>query len=209
MNKPQRGRGPGGFTLIEMLVVLCILIILMLFAVPALRTYVRQGKLWDVAFRTKSLMQRARLEVIRWSCPTIVRIVEADETKPARVEGFVDCDTDGVADPDKSDLGSFSLPSGVYLLAPPDREGKDSVGGLSPDPAGGDANVALFQSQYGTVDKIGGFRFGDDRGNFLEVWVEQAATARPEIHKCRLCTDADLRSDWYAQGAGGEQWIWK
>ncbi len=208
MKKPQCGRGRGGFTLIEMLVVLCIVIILMLFAVPALQTYVRQGKLLGVASQTKALMQRARFEVVRWSCPTIVRIVEAAGTKPARVEGFVDCDNDGVADADKPDLGSFPLPSGVYLLAPPDREGKDSVGGLSPDPAGGDANVALFKSQYGTIDKFGGFRFGDDRGNFLEVWVDQTAMARPEIHKCRLCT-ADVRSDWYAQGAGGEQWIWK
>ena len=184
------------------------MIVLLLFAVPALQTYVRQGKLLGVANQTRTLMQLARLEAIRRSCPTIVRIVEADEPQPARVEGFVDCDSDGVADADKPNTGSFPLPSGVYLLAPPDREGKDSVGKLRLDPADGDANVAIFQGG-GTIDEIGGFRFGDDRGNFLEVWVEPEALARAEIHKCRLCTDADNRTDWYAQGAGGEQWIWK
>jgi type II secretory pathway pseudopilin PulG len=211
MKKPQCGRGPSGFTLIEMLVVMVLMIALLLFAVPAFQTYVRQGKLWGVANQTKTLMQLARLEAVRRTCPTIIRIVEEDPLKgdPAQVEGFVDCDGDGVADADMPPtLGSFPLPSGVFLLAPPDREGADSVGKLSPDPAGGDAKVAIFLPR-GEIDEIGGFRFGDDRGNFLEVWVEPMASGRPEIYKCRVCTDAENRADWYAGGAGGEAWIWK
>lgn len=206
MKKPQCGRGRGGFTLIEMLVVLCIMIILMLFAVPALRTYVRQGKLWGVANQTRTLMQQARLEAIRRSCPTIVRIV--DTANPPRVEGFPDCDNDCVLDADKLSLNNFPLPGDVHFLAPPDLKGKDSIGDLSSVAACGDAHVAVFQPG-GLIQDPGGFRFGDDYGNFLEVWVASKATARPEIHKCLLCTDAANDADWYANGENGKAWVWK
>jgi prepilin-type N-terminal cleavage/methylation domain-containing protein len=208
MKQPQSGRGHGGFTLIEMLVVLALMMILMLFAVPALLTSMRQGKIRGIASETATLMRLARLEAIKRSCTSIVRIVDAAEANPAHVEGFADCDGDGVADADKPALGSFPLPSGVRFLAPPNLEFEASVGKLSADPAGGDAKVAIFQPN-GSIRDIGGFRFGDDLGNFLEVWVEPAATARIEIHKCRLCTDAANRADWYAAGAGGEAWQWK
>lgn len=204
MKKPQYGRSPSGFTLIEMLVVMALMIILLLFAVPALQTTMRQGKLRSAATDATSLMRLARLEAIRRSCTTLVRIVES----PPQVEGFTDCDEDGKADDDKPILGRFPLATGVHLMAPPNLEGKDSVEGFSADPNGGDANVAIFQPD-GSIDEIGGFRFGDDVGNFLEVWVEPEATARIEIRKCRLCTDAGNEADWYAQGAGGEAWTWK
>jgi prepilin-type N-terminal cleavage/methylation domain-containing protein len=208
MKEPQSGRSPSGFTLIEMLVVMALLIILILFAVPTLQTVMRQGKLRGIANETATLMRRARLEAIKRSCPSIVRMFDVDGTNPLRMEGFPDCDRDGVLDADKPTLGSFPLPSGVHFLAPPDLRGKDSVAGFSPDPAGGAANVAIFQPD-GSIQAIGGFRFGDDNGNFLEVWVDPAATARTEVHKCRLCTNADLRADWYASGDGGEVWEWK
>jgi prepilin-type N-terminal cleavage/methylation domain-containing protein len=205
MKKSQCGRGPGGFTLIEMLVVLCIVIILMLFAVPALQTYVRQGKLRGIASETAILMRLARLEAIKRSCQSVVRIVEGDS---ARVEGFPDCDGDCVLDADKPSLGRLPLPYGVHFLAPPNRTGKDSIGDLTSVAACGAAKVAVFQPD-GSIETPGGFRFGDDLGNFLEVWVAPKATARIEVHKCRLCTNADLREDWYAVGDGGEAWTWK
>lgn len=208
MKEAQSGRGHDGFTLIEMLVVLALMMILMLFAVPVLQTTMRQSKLRGIAGETATLMRRARLEAIKRSCTSIVRIVDTSGANPAHVEGFADCDGDGVADTDKPTLGTFPVPSGVRFLAPPDLEWKDSVGGLSPDPGGGAANVAIFQRD-GAIQDIGGFRFGDAVGNFLEVWAEPAATARIEVHKCRLCTDAANRTDWYASGDGGEAWQWQ
>jgi prepilin-type N-terminal cleavage/methylation domain-containing protein len=204
MKEPKPGRAPSGFTLIEMLAVLAIMIILMLFAVPVLQTTMRQSKLRAIVSETATLMRQARLEAIRRSCTSIVRIVE----EPPQVEGFSDCDKNGVADADKPALGSYPLPTGVSFLAPPDLAGEDSVAGFSLDPNFDPGpNVAIFQPD-GSIDESGGFRFADDRGNFLEVWVEPKATARVEIHKCRLCTDADNRADWYAAGAGGEAWTW-
>jgi prepilin-type N-terminal cleavage/methylation domain-containing protein len=207
MKDPQSGRSPSGFTLIEMLVVLALLMILMLFAVPALMTSMRQGKIRGITNQTANLMRLARLEAIRRSCQTIVKM---DETDPPRMEGFTDCDKDGVADADLPTLGSFPLPNGVRFLAPPNLEGKDSVEGLSVDPGGGAANVAIFLPNGSIQGNIpGGFRFGDESGNFLEVWVDPPATARIEIHKCLLCTDATNRADWYAAGDGGKAWEWK
>jgi prepilin-type N-terminal cleavage/methylation domain-containing protein len=209
MKEPQPGRGQSGFTLIETLVVLVLMVILMTFAVPSLFTTLRAGKLRGTATEVATLMRLARLEAIRRSCPAIVRVLAADASTPARIEGLVDCDGDGIHDADKSPLGTFPLPGRVYLLAPPDLEGEDSVAGLSPDPADAAApNVAIFNGD-GSVDEIGGFRFADEAGNFLEVWVEPAATARIEVHKCLLCTDAADRSDWYAQGDDGRAWEWK
>jgi hypothetical protein len=169
----------------------------------------RQGKIRGTATETATLMRLARLEAIKRSCTSIVRIAEAVDANPAHVEGFPDCDGDGLADANKPTLGSFPLPNGVHFLAPPNLAAEDSVGGLSTDPnPDGDANVAIFQPD-GSIRDIGGFRFGDDAGNFLEVWVAPAATARIEIHKCRACTDATDRTDWYAAGEGGEAWQWK
>jgi len=204
MKKPQSGRGPSGFTLIEMLVVLAILMILLLFAVPVLQTATRRSKLRGMANETATVMRLARLAAIKNSCPSIVKIVI--DSSP-RVEGFPDCDGNGVLDADKKTLGSFPLPYGVHFLAPPNLQGNASVGDLSADPGGGAANVAIFQPD-GSIAATGGFRFGDDNGNFLEVWVSPLATARIEVHKCLLCTDASDRTDWYANGDNGK-WVWK
>jgi prepilin-type N-terminal cleavage/methylation domain-containing protein len=204
MEKPRCGRGLRGFSLIEMLVVLALLITLMLIGVPALQTSMRQNKLRGIANDTATLMRLARLDAIRRSCTSVVRIVET----PPSVEGFPDCDLNGIADPDKPALGSFPVPRGVYHLAPPNLLGKPSVLGLSASPIPGDPNRAVFQPD-GSIQAIGGFHFGDDLGNFLEVWVSPAATARIEVLKCRTCLDANNRADWYASGDGGAAWTWK
>lgn len=125
------------------------------------------------------------------------------------MEGFADCNGDGIEDAGKKSLGRFPLASNVRFLAPPALAWADAVSGLSPDPANpGAPKVAIFQGD-GSVRDTGGFRFGDESGNFLEVRVAPAATARIEVRKCRACTDADDPTDWHAAGDGGEGWTWK
>jgi prepilin-type N-terminal cleavage/methylation domain-containing protein len=210
MKRERTGRAARGFTMIETLVVLVILGLLMLFAVPSLFTMMRQGKLRGAADETATLMRVARLEAIKQSCWTIVRPLVAAGGNPDRVEGLVDCNRDGVQDADRKPLGVIALPSRIHLLAPPNLTGMASVEGLSADPAGGALKVAIFQGD-GSVPVLGtgAFRFGDESGNFLEVRVSPAATARVEVRKCFACTDANDPDDWHANGEGGKAWTWK
>ncbi len=203
IKRERPSRAARGFTMIETLVVLVLMLILMTFAIPSLLAMVRQGKLRGTADEVATMMRLARLEAIKRSCPTIARILSADGTTPERVEVVVDCTGDGLQDADKSSLGTLPLPQRVHHLAPPALEGKDSVAGFSPDPAGGDANVAIFQGD-GSIRVPGGFRFGDETGNFLEVRVAPAATARIEVRKWD-----ETDSDWFANGQAGRAWTWK
>lgn len=199
-----------GFTLIELLVVMTLMLILMTLAVPVIWSTVRQGKIRGAASEVSTLMRRARLEAIKNSCPAIVRTVDAVGNEPARVEAFADCTQpmDGEPDADRPILGTIHLPNGVRFMAPPDVAGKDSIDLLSDNPADpSGAKVAIFQGD-GSVDETGAFRLGDDLGNFLEVRVAPAATARIELRKCLVCA-SDVPGDWRAQGEGGQSWVWK
>jgi prepilin-type N-terminal cleavage/methylation domain-containing protein len=207
-------RGVRGFTLIELLTVMALMLILMLFAVPSLMSTMRAAKIRGMASETATLMRQARLAAIKFSCPAIVRIVPADANGGDRVQGLTDCNGDGLVDAGQNPLGTYPLPTGVHFLAPGNKKDTDSVGFFSADPGGGAANVAIFQGD-GSIRDFGGFRFGDDLGNFLEVWVEPKATARVEVHKCLVCTNADDRNDWYAvgdtdgNGKAGAAWSFK
>jgi prepilin-type N-terminal cleavage/methylation domain-containing protein len=209
MQRQPTDRAARGFTLIETLVVLIIILTVALFTMPSVLATVRQGKLRGMANQTAVLMRLARLEAIRYGCPAVVRMAAAGGGQPAGVEGFADCNGDGLKDADKRSLGRFPMPRNVRLLAPPALEGKDAVADLSVDPTDPvGPKVAIFQAD-GSVRATGAFRFGDISGNFLEVRVDPAATARIEVRKCKACTNADDLSDWYAAGDGGGAWTWK
>jgi prepilin-type N-terminal cleavage/methylation domain-containing protein len=214
MKNPRSDRGVRGFTLIELLTVMALMLILMLFAVPTLQTTMRAAKIRGIASETATLMRQARLEAIKYSCPAIVRIVPADADGSDRVQALGDCNGDGLVDAGRSLLGTYPLPNGVHFLAPGGKKDKDSVGGFSPDPGGGAAKAAIFLGD-GSIQDFGGFHFGDQSGNYLEVWVAPKATARVEVHKCLACTNSDDRGDWYAvgdndgKGKAGAAWSFK
>ncbi|HEX4960124.1 MAG TPA: prepilin-type N-terminal cleavage/methylation domain-containing protein [Thermoanaerobaculia bacterium] len=209
MTIEKPGRGRSGFTLIEMLVVLALLMILMLLGMPQLFTAMRQAKLRGIAQETVGLMRQARLDAVKYSAQAVVRIVPPAGGQPGRVEAFSDRDSDGkLTAATEPILGRVELPRGVSFLAPPNSTDKDSVDGLTIDPADSSLpHVVIFQRD-GSVTDVGSFRFGDQVKNFVEVRVEPAATARIEVLKCRACTDATDHTDWYASGDGGEAWKW-
>lgn len=191
-------RGERGFTLIEMLVVMALMIVLMAIALPTLMTTMRAGKLRGVANQAAVLMRLARLDAIKHSAQGIVYIVPSAPGQPGRIEAFSDRNSNGAQEADEPILGTFVLPNGVDFVAPGGLVGAASVLDLTADADGG-PNEAVFQRD-GSILATGAFRIGDVPGNFLEVRIEPRATARVEVRKCLACTDPADSDDWQASG---------
>lgn len=196
----------GGFTLIELLVIIAIVMVLALFTWPALDKMIQRSRLLGFANEMAALMQRARLEAVKRSVPSVVRLdFETDE-----VVVFIDVDDDGVFTPDstvplgEADFELLRRPKSAHVaFAGPvgGVEGTDTVDGFSPNPENSDLpNQAVFNPN-GSIDALGSFRFSDVKGNVLEVRVAPQATARIELRKWD-------GSAFHAQREGGKAWEW-
>lgn len=219
-------RPSRGFTLVEALVVLAVVMLVLLLGFPALQNMIVRGKMEGAAQQASTLLRSARFEALKsggaagaarsWTARVVVKADFATD----EIVTFVDLH-DGLGEP-RSDLlfnpvagapakttdyelGRFRLPSGVQFWGPGDAvpEGADAVEGWTDDPAGaGLPPLAVFRSD-GTIEEAGALRLGDGRGNRLEVRVSPEATARVEVRKL----DAD--GVWRARGDGGKTWEWK
>jgi prepilin-type N-terminal cleavage/methylation domain-containing protein len=196
--------GNRGFTLIEALVVLAIVSVLLMLTVPSMMTTLRQSKIRGIAQETAVLMRLARLEAIKRSTCASVRILDATPGQVQRVEATSDPDCDP-ATPGTRVLATFPLPIGVSFREPGGGEWEASVKGFTDDP-NADPPMAFFE-RNGSIRHPGAFRFGDVPGNYLEVQVAPAATARVELRKWR--GPGFLDTDWLASGEGGKAWDWK
>lgn len=201
-------RRVAGFSFIEVLVVLAIMATLLLFAIPALWTMMRQSKLRGVARETQGLMRLARLDAIKYSAQGVVRIVEGDPENgdPPAVQAFSDRDRDLIWDEGEPMLGRYELPTSVTFKDPDGDEFEDSVDRFTADPDDG-PSLAVFLGD-GSVEDQGAFRFADNYDNFLEVRVLTDA-GRIEVRKCLLCEGDDPENDWFAEGEGERAWVWK
>ncbi len=160
---------------------------------PFLLRLVHRGKLEGAARQTAIRLRMARLEAIKQSRPTAMRI-----DRPAReLVALFDDNGDGSFDPGERLLGRDRLPSGLDFKAPADDPAP--IAGF-PTSAGGNIGLVTFASD-GSVDAAGGIRIGDGRGNFLEVRVEPRTTARIEVRKWDGAA-------WRAAGEGGSSWRW-
>ena len=203
----QRTVRTGGFTLIELLVIIAIVMVLALFTWPALDKMILRSRLQGFATEVGATMQRARLEAVKRSVPVVVRLDFATDEMVV----FVDVDGDGAFTPDNTvPLGEadFELlrrpkPSHIAFAGPTGgEEGADTVDGFTVNPEDSSLpNQAVFNPD-GSIDAVGGFRFADARGNFLELRVSPQATARMELLKWD-------GTGWRAQREGGEPWEWK
>lgn len=197
--------------MIELLVVLALAAILMSFGIPALMNTMRQGKLRGVASSTLMLMRQARLDAIKTGGQGVVQLVppEDPDVDLPMVLAYSDRNSNRIFDDGEPEIGRIVLPNGVRFLAPPDEEDEDSVADFSEDPEN-DINIAVFTGNGSMWDgDVGAFRFGDVRGNFLEVRVSNMA-GQMVIQKCRVCETNDP-DDWYMhkEGEEGEAWVWK
>jgi prepilin-type N-terminal cleavage/methylation domain-containing protein len=200
MKNPMPGRGRSGFTLIEMLVVMALMLALVALGIPALQNALHQSKMRGMVQEISVAMRLARIDAIKTSSQGIVQIVPSPSPdKPALVRAFSDRNSDGKLDANEPVLASFVLPTGVTFEDSGGLLDKDSVDRFSTDPDGG-PNMAIFRRD-GSIADIGGFRISDPYENHMEVHVEPAATARIEVRKFES-------GKYVPNGDNGEAWTW-
>jgi len=191
MKNPMPGRGRSGFTLIEMLVVMALMLALVAIGIPSLQNALHQSKMRGMVQEITVALRLARIDAIKTSSQGIVQVVPSTAPdEPAVVRAFSDRDSDGKLGANEKVLASFVLPTGVTF---------DSADKFSADPDGG-PNMAIFLRD-GSIDRIGGFRISDPYGNQMEVYVEPKATARIEVRKFE-------NGKYVPNGDNGQAWTW-
>lgn len=219
--RAARRTGSGGFTLLETLIVLAVLGIALSVLIPNLNgTLIRQRKVGFLSEAT-IFLQQAKAEASRIGVPVIVR-VERDNN---RLFSFTNIDLDGDLrfNPDTTkvlrtvdyEVGRLDLPqtNGLYLMdfwGPADSEPRmgDEIDGMTKD---GDGNDVFVFEIDGSVRDVGAVRFGDIKGNFFELRVDPAASARVRILKYNDSTDFDgpnFLPNSSDESTGKQYWKW-
>lgn len=199
-------RTAGGYTLIEMMVILAILLILSLISAPPLFRAVHRNQILGIARQTAIVMQGARLEAIKRNRPARVVFNFPQNT----IVTVVDEDNNGVYDiATELPIAQMTLPSQTRFWGAGDLvpNGPNAISNLNlgiacnpaPCPAGGWAQF----NPDGSASQLGAVRFGDKSNNFLEVAIATAGTGRVEIRKY---DPAD--SQYHISGYNGEAWKW-
>lgn len=171
-------RSRAGYTLLELLVTLAVLLVALLLIIPSIRPTLARAKIERATRHTSNLLARARMEAIRSRNPVTVRLDAAG----GAFESFSDVNRDGVFNPASgvprnttdSRLGRFALPNGVELAAP---GAQAAIDGLT---AQGGERVARFLPD-GSIADPGAFRLAYDGGDFREIRIEPQVTPRTRI----------------------------
>jgi type II secretory pathway pseudopilin PulG len=231
MNRTQGRSGAAGFTLLEVLIILALIAIMVAIGVPSLQRYVYQGRIEGIARQTAMLMNRARMEAVRRGVPVVVRadydsdqiIAFTDVNDSAGVPGSnlaYDPGAGTATGAADYEFARLTLPSKVWFWGAnpagspdPSPEGANAVEGFTAQPTL-TPNAAVFKAN-GSIAEQGAFRFGDGRGNFLEVRVAPTATARVRILKFNddiapdtVGADGKYHPPGKDPGTGGPMWVW-
>ena len=197
----------AGFTLVELVIVVAIVLFIMAIGYPLLHNLIIRGKLEGAVCEIAMLLQQAKLEAIKRSVPTVIRV----DTAGREIISFADVNGPSLTDPpdgiynpvagqpehgtDYPIRPALKLAKGTDFQAPlaePVVEGFTTVGS---------EQVAIFQSDSSMQDD-NAIRIANGRSNFLEVRVAPKATARVELRKW------NGSAFQAAFGEGGVQWQW-
>lgn len=194
-------RSTRGFTLIEILIIMAMMMALAVFSLPELFAAINRSRLEGTARQTATLMRAARLDSIKESCYGVVMI----DTTNRRVLAFLDRDSDGVYEPTNTPpeklIGMVDLPPRINFLDEAGNVDLASVDGFNNSAVlAALADKQAMYQQDGSALSKGAFRFADDKGNVLEVRLEPKTTGKVEVRK-------HLSGIVYtANGEGGKAW---
>jgi prepilin-type N-terminal cleavage/methylation domain-containing protein len=220
---PRGACGPEpGFTLLEMLVVMLILLILAVFGFPALQELFTRSKLQGSAREISIHLGSSRIAAMRLGRNVVVKPVFSEQ----RLVSFVDDNENFVHDTGEQVISSLSVPGtgsdlGVYMqgpdgVAPTDDDPAQAIDGFTDIEGEGEDDPTLHLAGFepdGSVRDPGAFRISDRATppNVFEVRIDPPATARVEILKYVFGRADGLRpgtppGSWFGQG--GNQWEW-
>jgi prepilin-type N-terminal cleavage/methylation domain-containing protein len=220
---PPEGR-VHGFTMVEIMMVLAVIVILAAFGFPALQQMFTRSKLQGSAREIAVHLGSSRVAAMRLSRNVVVKPLFSEK----RLVSFVDDNENFIQDLDERELSSLALPGTgggehIYLMGPDgvaasDDDPAESLDGLttivSGDPDIPDVRVAVFEPD-GSIRDQGGFRISDGKSpaNMFEVRIEPPATARVEILKYVYGDTRGINpgtttppGSWFGQG--GNNWEW-
>lgn len=209
--KKARCSNSGGFSLVELMIVMLLAAILLTFGVPALQKVLMRSGFEAMISQVEATFRQARFDAIKEGQPVVVQLVPDDEGRtyfrlytdvPVLDGNGARTDTPFVFQPVNGapagttdrELRTVTLPDTVSFRAP---GGEQIVSGLT-NISGGDASdanidqlVAVFEAD-GSVQDIGAIRVGDRRGNYFEFAIDVAATG-----KLRLAKWDCARTEWF------------
>lgn len=207
MNHRTQRRLSEGFTIIELLAVTTIILMITLIGYPAMRTLVERGRLVGAVRSSAAVLAAAKHDAVRLGVPVVARldfatdelITYANLDRDAELEYNPTADSaDRRAD---YEIARVRVPSdlAIYFWGPADKgpEGADVIDGFTATKQG---TVAVFLPD-GSVQDPGAFRFGDERGNFLEVRIETAATGKSDVLKWNSSPSWGGKAGWFPHGS--------
>ena len=192
MTRKDRWASSRGFTLLELVVVLAIIMIGVLIGYPALQKMLVRAKAESALRQAGMEFRAARLDAIKQSATVYVQADFANE----RLAVFRETSDDGFTPATDTFVREMKLPKGFWFWGPSDpaAEGPSATDNL------GTTNREFTFLSSGAAKDIGGVRFSDSN-NFFEVHVEPKATARVTLRKWD-------GTAWKQQDEGGQRWAW-